>query len=114
MDADKQALDLAAIEARANAATEGPWEDNGSSIDRHWSVGGQPVIELLSHNRGYESHETLEWKEADRAFIAHARSDVPALVARVRELEAQLADALKREDETQTWFDEHPCSWCRP
>ena len=28
---------LAEIEARANAATEGPWEADGTEISQHWS-----------------------------------------------------------------------------
>ena len=61
------------IEARANAATEGPWE---------WD----PQDGWL----GTEDEVTVGWKwgtltqEGDGQFIAHARTDVPALVAALR------------------------------
>ena len=57
-------LDLDAIEARADAATDGPW-----------------VVKLL-----------------DAEFIAHARTDVPALVAALREARAKV-EAMR------SWID---------
>jgi hypothetical protein len=54
-------IDLDAIEARANAATPGPWKEGSNDV---YSV-------------------------RNAAFIAAARTDVPALIARVRELEAE-------------------------
>ncbi|WP_207220962.1 hypothetical protein [Streptomyces albidoflavus] len=77
---------LAWIAARAEAATAGPWCTDGAEIyqgdeyawDAFW-VG-----------------ETCRADEADgglldAAFIAHARSDVPALLAEVERLRAELA-----------------------
>ena len=54
-------MNLDEIEARANAATPGPWREGSSDL---YSV-------------------------RNAAFIAAARTDVPALIARVRELEAE-------------------------
>ncbi|AXH49052.1 hypothetical protein SEA_ECLIPTUS_101 [Gordonia phage Ecliptus] len=65
-------LDLDAIEARADAATEESWEIRDGFIyplSIRCSLGG---IKL-----------------SDAEFIAHARTDVPALVSRVRDLEAR-------------------------
>lgn len=67
-------MDLDAIEQRTRAATEGPWEYDGRTL---W---GRDDI-------GRIKADTPE----DRAFTAAARTDVPALVARVRELEEALA-----------------------
>ena len=69
---------MAEIEARANAATPGPWEawDRGIGFEVH--VNGE---ELNS-----EFRETF--RQADAEFIAEARTDVPALLAEVRRLQA--------------------------
>jgi cell division septum initiation protein DivIVA len=76
------ALDLDAIEARANAATPGPWVQSQRDM---WMVyrdgGGTPEIDV---GGGYDIKENA-------AFVAHARSDVPALVAEVRNLRAYVA-----------------------
>lgn len=66
--------DLDAIEARANAATEGPW-----AADR---------LEGNLDSLYSRVAEVGMWLEADAEFIAHARADVPALVAEVRRLRA--------------------------
>ena len=59
------------IEARANAATEGPWELLGGGE----YVSG-PDILVAPDDGGVTS--------ADAEFIAHARQDVPAFVAALR------------------------------
>ena len=74
---------LAEIEARANAATPGPWQI-GVSIDR--TYGSWPVFRLLDM-----VGPTAAEEKADAVFIENARSDIPWLIARVRELEAQAA-----------------------
>ena len=84
--------ELAEIGARAKAATRGPWQNSPRSCD--WNPGddergglgfdieGPPEPQL----RGQFSR----W--ADAEFIAHARDDVPALVAEVRRLVVELRD----------------------
>lgn len=69
------------IEARANAATEGPWRY--VSI---FEVGG-----FVENSRGRELFDwaqddagTICAPDGDAEFIAHARADVPALVAALR------------------------------
>lgn len=63
---------LDAIEARANAATPGPWTldhpDDGTEIT------------------GPDSTVT----ELDIQFIIHARTDIPALIAEIRRLRREL------------------------
>ena len=59
------------IEARANAATEGPWEAHGSLITSLTAGPGGEVAEASGQ---------------DTEFIAHSRTDVPALVAALYEV----------------------------
>ena len=75
-------FDLDAIQARADAATPGRWD---------------PDIVPVEHG---ERHRVTQYagsgaffdinvrSEADAEFIAHAREDVPALVAALRETRA--------------------------
>jgi len=86
--------DLTAIEARAEAATEGPWE----SYQDQMRIGDE-VIEPLSVVKRVKKPGVTEMHfvapmvntEDDQSFIAHARTDVPALLAMVREQAAKLA-----------------------
>ena len=82
------------IEARANAATEGPWLVNGP--DEQWAVissGSDSVLHSYMRCRpdceGCECGESvaevaIELEDAE--FIAHARTDIPALTAAVRDV----------------------------
>lgn len=85
MTLDLDALD--AIEARANAATAGPWkcgrerDEVGLIVHAHTYL-SQTVI--APPGSGYRPQE-------DSAFIAAARSDVPALIAEVRRLKARVS-----------------------
>lgn len=102
---------LAQIEGRARAATPGQWGtyDGGTGrIDiaadmRHTGHGYRcrrqiaQTVEMPIDNDQSHEHWTEEDDqkqiEADGEFIAHARTDVPWLVERVRELEAELLAA---------------------
>ena len=64
------------IEARANAATEGPWFPNRYSDD--WEVCGE-----LDDN-GNPALVASEAVGTDAEFIAHARTDVPDMAAALR------------------------------
>ncbi|WKW86374.1 hypothetical protein SEA_BUDSKI_99 [Gordonia phage Budski] len=96
-------LDLDAIEARAQAAPYGPW-----TVGDEWAKGlGYPMFagdgDLLVYTDPPGGHY-LGVEVAE--FIAHARTDVPALVSRVRELEAErdedtrVMNALRRQRDT--------------
>jgi len=63
------------IEARANAATEGPWE---VSVDHYAPIVLGPPA---GDDRLMVAGDVLT---NDAEFIAHARQDVPALVAALR------------------------------
>ena len=101
-------LDLDTIEARAAAATLGPWKFyTPSEHKRDFRIAALGVlpscdaeVRVPIWNGGYvcrltRSHPTgadggLPPRKEDAAFIAHARADVPALVAEVRRLRQQV------------------------
>ena len=72
--------ELTAIEARATAATMGPW-------DGHQNSG---VMSKHTHDSVFETGcgccTNKDLSVEDATFIAAARADVPALVAEVRRL----------------------------
>jgi len=75
-------LDLDAIEARANAATPGPWKRTGVDVMCYL-----PVHTVMYGRRDGEWQSRVE----NQVFIAHARADIPALIAAVRERDAEIA-----------------------
>ena len=91
-------MNLDEIEARANAATPGPWtyHDGCGYVEVppcgaiEFKPGWERSVHFLArvHNNHVEGEDGLGF---DGAFIAAARTDVPALIARVRELEAECA-----------------------
>lgn len=94
---------LAEIEARAEAATEGPWTAD-HEVHRHEPQGyiaitekrGESICDTM--NASYKLSEQLEESDEDgrwfseqglaktMEFIAHSRTDIPALVRLVRAL----------------------------
>lgn len=79
--------DLDAIEARVKAATPRPWVHEPSQPELQHAAqvfgpigDGDAICDFWGSNPR---------ADADAAFIAHAREDVPALIARVRDLEAR-------------------------
>lgn len=93
-------LDLDAIEARANAATDGPWlgydersdlREENPDVTPMWVV-AQMEPDGVNWVRDIADIGGGEQDEADAEFIAHARTDLPALVAALREARAALLD----------------------
>lgn len=89
--------DLAAIEARVAATTEGPWRV-GLTWDKKEETlsveaGHRDIVLVYSHpgvspiSGGSESEGI-----GNKYFIAHAREDVPALVAEIRRMRADLVE----------------------
>jgi hypothetical protein len=84
--------ELAAMKARVDATTPGPWRASFEGRD-HFSgdsvifTGGQEVEIYISADdyKGGGGHFC-----ADLDFIAHARQDVPRLIAEVQRLRALL------------------------
>ena len=77
------------IEARANAATEGPWEWEGEA-KAEWEEGANSLVpsrhpdDPVLYGYGYDASGIEVKTPADAEFIAHARTDVPALVEALR------------------------------
>jgi hypothetical protein len=70
---------LVEIEARANAATPGPWRTEESHIDGYIVAGNGERIFGGEYSEGFIAPE-----DPNAIFTVHARDDVPALVAEVR------------------------------
>lgn len=87
-------IDLDAIEARANAATPGPWFfDDGLAQTGEFEYdrtrppvigGSEPVWEA----------DVRDFSDLNSIFIAAARTDIPALVAEVRRLQRELEECV--------------------
>ncbi|OZE35666.1 MULTISPECIES: hypothetical protein [unclassified Rhodococcus (in: high G+C Gram-positive bacteria)] len=78
-------LDLDALEARASKATDGPWNVyDGWSNDHSTRTRGIGSSAIPESECVFEDPYLVS---TDADFIAHSRTDVPALIARVRELE---------------------------
>lgn len=79
---------LQAIKARAEAATPAPWTGGRNTSDEG--------LYIISHD-GQDDEIIVIYSDGgvayrdDATFIAYAREDVPALVAEVERLQAQLA-----------------------
>lgn len=104
MDEKTKAL-VEAAEQRANDSTPGPWSlvgpgcpNNHRITSSAWSVAY--ILEgplRPSHGEGnYQGHS-----REDALFIAHARQDIPALCAVVREQNAEIERLRKDDADTQ-------------
>jgi hypothetical protein len=89
--------ELASIKARAEAAWPGPWtwQHTGS---RHWLARGDVLDpELCVLDDGSAGGEYAAWIgpwHPNGVFVAAARDDVPALVAEVERLTADIQKAI--------------------
>ena len=68
---------LKEIEARADAATDGPW----MSVDSY--IGVEEAEDQAVGETG---------RDADATFIAHARTDIPDLIAEVKRLQGEILE----------------------
>jgi len=80
--------ELAAIEARCEKATAGPWEDAGHTVIQSVNPWDDVIPSEVSCGAWCLGGTPKPVRESDRAFIAHARQDIPALLAEVRRLKA--------------------------
>ena len=80
--------ELQQMEERANAATSGPWWTDKRAI---WVIGQMYYNAYVTTDEadiaGLGAEDICH---ADAKFIAHARADVPALIAEVRSLRMML------------------------
>ena len=82
--------EIEAIAARAAAATLGPWECDD---DGHW-IQSTSVFDRVyepTHDRERRIIIDAANKPTDTDFIVHARADVPALIAALREAQSTIA-----------------------
>lgn len=96
-------LDLDPIETRTNTAAEGPWYPVANDLIGGWCVSQQDAPP--SQSPGVPVADFM--RREDAVFTANARQDMPALVARVRELEEE-NDRLRTRQEFAT------ADWCIP
>ena len=91
-------VDVAAIRERADKATPGPWEYDGmhNEIQKYDMPGFWLIISECrsAPDQEYQQDQFKHMYDANFDFIAHARTDVPALCDEVERLQAQLAAAL--------------------
>lgn len=101
-------LNLEPIKARAEAASPGPWADGAAELD----LPGFTMSPRTCAGCG------VDWPldAPDAEFVAHAREDVPALIAEVERLRKLIATAAEKlEDDEDTpevpdvneWADGH-------
>ena len=75
------------IRARAEAATPGPWVAYGNTVEQE-KTGWHTVVGTEMTGQAYMAYERLTTKNEDAIFIAHAREDIPYLLAEVERLRA--------------------------
>lgn len=98
-------LDLEAIKARAEKATPGPWDVEGPN----WPGPDDSLEVFPKELGGVLAYVQPVWDDAE--FIAHARADIPVLIAEVRRLRARLAitdDMVERAALAMARIDEWP------
>jgi len=98
---------LAEIEGRAEGATGGPWEafsmDSGHSR-YEMSRGvitpdvGDSICDMDGLARASNERHAKDDGAADAAFIAHARTDVPAMAKALRAVLALADDPIETDD----------------
>ncbi len=86
--------DLLEYERLAAQATPGPWENDGNGVGRTLDRDPWHVIVVGTETVGsaYMQHDILVLLSDDAAFIAAARSAVPAMAEEIRRLRAIVAD----------------------
>lgn len=89
-----KAEELAAIKGRADNATSGNWQATlDDPYERTYVLGAfDGVVTVIADIKG----------DADAQFIAHAREDIPKLVAEVESLLQQREDLLEVNERIQT------------
>jgi len=90
---------LTEIQQRADAATDGPW------VDHWWGIEGESVDVLVVQD-DYES------SRQDFEFIAHAREDIPFLLAELARYQAAVQAVREVHFQSDEWCLE--CQFCWP
>ena len=87
-------MDLAAIKARAERATEGPWEVRIAGVEGDSFVAATGPWCRIRDGNGYGKAEE-DRVEEDAIFIAAAREDIPALLRAVEVLQERIVFAIE-------------------
>jgi hypothetical protein len=99
-------LDTKSIRERAERATPGPWRCRSRPYGHDFvSVGRHPPSNTPVVYIRWPDAELSEQDEHNGAFIAAARTDVPALCDEVDSLRAALAKAERERDEARAFAD---------
>ena len=98
------------IEARTRAASEGPWFDEERNLDAPWDL---TTVYYGFHNGETPDRDLVAEAAYDNAeFIAHARQDVPALVAALRAVVAIHRPVTVPGEVFGTWGEAKQCEDC--
>ncbi len=95
------------IKAREQAATAGPWLDAGgefvSQSDTYMAICrvNRPVLKDIVAGKTVLAPRGAE--QANKDFIAHAREDIPYLLAQLAAKEETLAAIWRMRDGYKTW-----------
>jgi len=92
---------LAEIEARAAKATPGPWHHDDLQTVQGGTIAQQHLAVNVVDPR--DEYGISPQGHCDADFIAHARQDIPALIAEVRSMRRAIA-SWKQEE--QAWAEE--------
>lgn len=82
-------IDLAAIRARCEAATPGPWHFDPNSM-HNFIIENDEYEAVVSIDPGMEDDfdDSIDISEGDGNFIVAARTDIPLLLAEIERLRA--------------------------
>ena len=99
--------ELLKIKERADRATEGPWyhrqagqHQPSDPTNRYDWIGDSE--HQGQHKKIIVARNSLHGGTVDYAFIAHARTDIPALLAHIAELERVIAEGKEDREEGAT------------
>ena len=105
--------ELQAIRDRCDAATPGEWKiriiepefENNAAQDDIVSIVAPmwEIADITTYERFVESSWNPAVDIADATFIAHARADIPALLAEVDRLRAALAEIASNGEFVPVW-----------
>jgi hypothetical protein len=89
------------IRQRCQAATPGPWAS--CSEDEECALGGELFFLRPAENPGEEPRLSFA-TDADFEFIAHARKDIPLLLAEIARLRAERQQAHEAQVQP-VWYE---------
>ena len=102
---------LQEIKARCEATTPGPWcKDSGEALKVRAPHGGHvAILGNLIGQHGSGGREQPNTVIANADFIAHARTDIPSLIAEVERLQ-ELVEALSLQVKTnRVYYEAREC-----